>query len=246
MQQRNRREKSDGLGYYTQWDKSRENGCIYCGNRADTREHIPSKVLLSEPYPENLPTIPACFECNNGFSADEEYFVSFLETLKSAIYVDYSISDHIVKIFNHTPALQEMVTSSIHLENKTVFFSYDEIRFKRVINKLAVCHAGYEFDHVDFNDPISTKISFIFNMTPEDISEFTAPEIMNCVPEISSRFTSNYCIIQNIDNGEAYLLNDWIVVQEGRYQYYVYLNTHGGVSIKMIILDFLYCQVDFS
>ena len=68
MGQRNRPGGNEGIGYFTSWDKSREKGCIYCGKPATTREHIPSKAFLIEPYPEDLATLPACFECNNGFS----------------------------------------------------------------------------------------------------------------------------------------------------------------------------------
>lgn len=64
---------TDGLGYYTAWEKSSENGCIYCGKPAFTREHVPSKAFLTRPYPQDLATVPACFECNNGFSSDEKY-----------------------------------------------------------------------------------------------------------------------------------------------------------------------------
>ena len=72
MEQRKRPGGDGGLGYYTSWEKSKSNGCIYCGESARTREHTPSKTFLIEPYPENLPTIPACFACNNGYSEDEK------------------------------------------------------------------------------------------------------------------------------------------------------------------------------
>lgn len=49
-------------------------GCIYCGGRDDTKEHVPSRVLLDEPLPENLPVVYACRSCNNGYSKVEEYF----------------------------------------------------------------------------------------------------------------------------------------------------------------------------
>ena len=42
--------------------------CVYCGNAAGTRDHVPPKVLLDEPYPPDLPPVPACDECNNRFS----------------------------------------------------------------------------------------------------------------------------------------------------------------------------------
>lgn len=39
--------------------------CIYCGNVSDTREHVPSKVFLSKPYPDDLPVLPLYKRCNN-------------------------------------------------------------------------------------------------------------------------------------------------------------------------------------
>ena len=90
MEQRKRPGGEQGLGYYTSWEKSKGNGCIYCGKPATTREHTPSKAFLLEPYPENLPTIPACFECNNGYSEDENYVSCFLDVLKSYVYLDYT------------------------------------------------------------------------------------------------------------------------------------------------------------
>ncbi len=45
------------------------NGCIYCGGIPDTRDHAPSRILLEPPpYPENLPVVGACKECNQSFS----------------------------------------------------------------------------------------------------------------------------------------------------------------------------------
>src|SRR5215212_9888063 len=53
--------------------------CVYCGGVPSTRDHVPSKVLLDEPFPANLPVVPACQDCNNGFSSDEQYLACLLE-----------------------------------------------------------------------------------------------------------------------------------------------------------------------
>lgn len=55
--------------------------CVYCGDKADTREHCPSKAFLNKPYPTDLPTVPACKQCNNGFSADERYTSAYINYL---------------------------------------------------------------------------------------------------------------------------------------------------------------------
>lgn len=53
--------------------------CVHCGGPSETIDHVPSKVLLDEPYPENLMAAPACRKCNNGLSLDEEYLACLLE-----------------------------------------------------------------------------------------------------------------------------------------------------------------------
>lgn len=48
--------------------------CYNCGVReASTREHVIPKALIPLPLPPNVPTVPACMSCNQGFSKDEEY-----------------------------------------------------------------------------------------------------------------------------------------------------------------------------
>jgi hypothetical protein len=53
--------------------------CVHCGGPDESKDHIPSKVLLDEPFPENMHVCACCFRCNNDLSADEEYLACFLE-----------------------------------------------------------------------------------------------------------------------------------------------------------------------
>jgi len=53
--------------------------CIHCGGPEETDDHVPSKVLLDEPYPENLMVCPSCLRCNNALSLDEVYLACLLE-----------------------------------------------------------------------------------------------------------------------------------------------------------------------
>lgn len=62
-------------------DMNSENVCCLCGlKKADiTKEHVFPKGIFNTPRPTNLPQrIPACFECNNGLSKDEDDFRVFL------------------------------------------------------------------------------------------------------------------------------------------------------------------------
>jgi hypothetical protein len=47
--------------------------CVHCDGADETDDHVPSKVLLDEPYPENLMVCPSCMHCNNQLSVDEVY-----------------------------------------------------------------------------------------------------------------------------------------------------------------------------
>ena len=60
-------------------DQRNQGFCVHCGGPEETRDHTPSKAFLDRPLPENLPVAPACFACNNGFAADEEYVACLLE-----------------------------------------------------------------------------------------------------------------------------------------------------------------------
>lgn len=57
--------------------------CIYCGDEATTRDHIPPQSFFPKPAPSNLVTVPACFKCNNTFSGDEEYLRTILVSAKA-------------------------------------------------------------------------------------------------------------------------------------------------------------------
>ncbi len=47
--------------------------CAICGGpEGTTRDHIPPKSIFPRPLPEDLITVPACVECNNGASAHDE------------------------------------------------------------------------------------------------------------------------------------------------------------------------------
>jgi hypothetical protein len=49
--------------------------CVYCGQVADTRDHVPPKALLRKPFPDNLITVPACARCNKewGSNFDDKF-----------------------------------------------------------------------------------------------------------------------------------------------------------------------------
>lgn len=53
--------------------------CCYCGLRkATTKDHVPPKAIFNKPRPDDLITVPCCFECNNQASPFDEKFKAYL------------------------------------------------------------------------------------------------------------------------------------------------------------------------
>jgi hypothetical protein len=54
--------------------RNRHRTCAYCRKiKKSTGDHVPPKLLLEQPFPPNLLTVPACEDCNKSFKADDEY-----------------------------------------------------------------------------------------------------------------------------------------------------------------------------
>lgn len=74
----------ENMDHITNFGDERQTfNCAFCGGETESRDHVPSKVFLDKPYPEQLPVVPSCNDCNNGFSIDEEYLACLLESVKA-------------------------------------------------------------------------------------------------------------------------------------------------------------------
>lgn len=240
MKQYKRLGGDDRLGDYTEWEKDTDNYCIYCGELAETREHTPSKTLLIKPFPDNLPTIPACFKCNNGFSDDEKYVACYLDVLKSYVYHGYHCNEKTISRLEKDQKLKSLLDEQIKVVDNKVHYICDETRLVNVLSKLARGHAGYEFDHVDLDSEPQIWYDFVFNMDNRKTELFNSIAPITIMPELGSRVFNKLCI-----SGELTFL-EWIEVQDNQYRYHVYFNEDGGVSVKISIYEILYCIVDLS
>jgi len=55
-----------------------EERCVYCGEQANTRDHVVPSSFFPKPKPDDLITVPSCYDCNNSYSDDEEYLRNIL------------------------------------------------------------------------------------------------------------------------------------------------------------------------
>ncbi len=212
--------------------------CAYCGGRTGTRDHVPSKVLLEKPYPENLPVVPACLECNNGFSFDEEYFACFLECVLSGTTEPEKLSrTRVSKILNRKPALKARLEKSKINVGGNVHFKFEEKRIENMLIKLAKGHYRFENSDNQVDEPNSVWFGAMGTMTDEDIDSFVRNVEQNKSPEIGSRATFTLAL-----NNSGIPVSHWVEVQPNNYQYSV-LSSNGSSIVKIIIWDYLACQI---
>ena len=132
--------------------------CTYCGGDTSTRDHVPSRVLLDEPYPENLPVVPACRECNEGFSADEEYVACLIDCVLSGTASPEKVQrDKIQRILLNKPALTARLAAVREEKFGATQFSIEDSRVKNLVLKLGRGHALFELNEPRYDEPSSVE-----------------------------------------------------------------------------------------
>jgi hypothetical protein len=114
--------------------------CIYCGAPADSRDHVPPRLLLEDPPPPNRLPVPACRSCNNGYSDDERYVRDVLHLVGfGKISREKTAPGGVVaRSLRHSPRLGQMMNRAhVPGENGRLRFAPDFDRFSRVMVKIA-------------------------------------------------------------------------------------------------------------
>jgi len=214
-----------------------ETMCSYCGNTPDASDHVPSKILLNEPYPENIFVVPCCNKCNQSFSLDEEYIGCFLECVVcGSTEIDNLKSEKIKKVFNNKPSLKLMIEKSIKKIDQQTFFEIDTKRLENVLTKLAKGHAKYENSEPILKAPTSILYKAKTEMKQHERDSFFATQDISLLPEVGSRALQRLFI----NDGKA--SSHWITVQENNYVYNVHIDA-GRISVKMVLKNYLVAEV---
>jgi len=209
--------------------------CAYCGGPTETRDHVPSKVLLDEPYPTNLPVVPACQKCNQGFSQDEEYFACLLGCVLAGSADAYCIErKKIRKILERKPALASRLSQACQEVNGRPFFNVETERVMNVALKLARGHAAFELNEPQLDNPSNLDILPFTFMTSGVRRDFEAPPDSSIWPEVGSRAMQR--LVVNEPGTSS-----WIIVQPGKYRYLT--SVGNGVVVRIVFSEYLACQV---
>lgn len=225
-------------------------GCVYCGAAEDTREHVPSRVFLDSPYPENLPVVGACRPCNNGFSMDEEYVACLIEAVISGTTDTAAMRrPGIVKTLQRSPGLRQRIEAARIVGPAGVSFGVEPDRIRRVLVKLAVGHAVYELAQECRAEPVSVWWRPIDLLTAQERDEFDAPDVVQLFGEVGSRGMQRLRVLEIMMVSESgqpltqqMILNDWVEVQPGRYRYHS-SDDGGVVCVRMVIGEYLAGEV---
>jgi hypothetical protein len=214
-------------------------GCIYCHGDTDTREHVPSRILLDEPYPENLPVLPACAKCNQGFSLDEEYFACLIECARTGS-IDKVERPKIRRILQDSPALAAHIMQARTVaDNGEVVFKTENDRVRSVVVKLARGHAVYELDEQKPEEPSHVMIAPLHTLDTRAREHFENPPTPSAWPEVGTRALQRVAI--SMVGTPAALDSDWIDVQEGQYRYFAI--AEDAVMVRFVVGEYLACEV---
>jgi len=139
--------------------KKKRGVCVICGvNPATSDDHIPPKCLFAIKNRFNLLKLPACFECNNSTSTDDEYLRSVLisradveesqgmDELRNLLIRSLSNPDQLgfQKLYSGAVSFKNIFTpTGIYLGNKPVLY----VNYERLEKILAKIIRGLYYHH---------------------------------------------------------------------------------------------------
>lgn len=228
-------------------DERQKSWCIHCARwlpGLDTNEdHVPSKSLLTKPRPHHLPVVVICRECNNSFSLDEQYLVTFLScVLAGSTDPEKQQNASAKRALTDSVALRALIersrTEYTTLDGEVrILWTPDMDRIKRVVLKNARGHAYFDYGEPMLELPVHVWALPLESMTATECENFEAASNDGSLapwPEVGSR------MMTRLISGED-MAGQWVVVQEGVYRYSVQLD--GGLRVRSVLCEYLATEV---
>lgn len=230
------------MKHFNNYADQRINGqCVYCGAAPETREHVPPKGFLDRPYPDNLPIVEACIECNNGFSMDEEYMACLLDcAISGTVDPDLIQRENIKQTLKKRPSLILRLQNAMKMKNDGIMFDVEFERINNVVKKIAIGHVHFELNLLLSETPKVAIASFA-TLSEDQVHNFENIDFMaiDKCPEVGSRSMQRIIMADNKVYNEG-----WITVQPDRYRYAVIQSER--VKVRMVFSEYLACQVTWE
>ncbi len=155
-------------------DERLKGSCVYCGGPPETVDHVPPRVFLDDPLPENLPVVEACRECNGGFSLDEEYLACLLECVMTGTTETKGLTREKVKrALSRNPRLRAQLEKCRWDDGSgRPWWQPDEARVRNVVMKLARGHIAYELSESWRDEPAAWSVHAIAAILETERQDF--------------------------------------------------------------------------
>jgi hypothetical protein len=213
--------------------------CIHCGGPDETDDHVPSKVLLDEPYPDNLIVCPSCSTCNSALSDHEVYLACLLEcVLAGDADPSKLLRPKIAKVLQNNEPLSKRLKKAKSESESGPVWGVETDRVKAVVLKLARGHAAYEYNLPQLQEPEYISFKPLLAMREEERGAFEddAGGLMAGWPEVGTRAMQRLLVL-----GSDVYQEDWLVVQNGNYRFRV--TQEEGLTVKIVLREYLACHV---
>lgn len=218
-------------------DQRHSGFCVYCGGPAETVDHVPSKALLDEPYPADLPTVAACTACNQGFSLDEEYLSCLIEcTLRGSTEPERQQRLAVRQKLATRSALRAELEATRNVVDGEILWHPVSSRVENVIVKLARGHVAFEEGTPMLGEPDVLDYVPRTAISAEEAHELTRAWPADLAwPEVGSRafFRASGMRVPHNPGPDS-----WITVQRDRYRYRV-----KGTVAQIVLSEYLICTV---
>ncbi len=183
--------------------------------------------------------VPACRECNGGYSLDEEYLACLIDCVVTGNTEPSAVGrPKIQRILNDKPALMKRLAKARSALEEVVHFSPESERVGNVILKLARAHAAFELNEPTYDPPTLLNFMPLHLLADAQRAYFeTSPEA-SIWPEMGSR------TMQRMTH-PGHLMAGWNIVQDERYRYLAALD-EGIILIRMVMSEYLAAEVIWS
>lgn len=212
--------------------------CVFCDRGPDTRDHVPPRVFLDDPYPENLPVVASCRSCNEGASLDEEYVACLLEVAACGSARPWDVErPKIAQKLAQNASLADRLANSFVIDGGREMVVAETDRVSRVLEKTARALWSFEVGDPTFGVNSVTRFVPVTLMDPLELSGFIHSRAPQLLPEVGSR------ALQRLFDASKEPASAWQDVQQGRFSYAIQCFPGTG-RVKMMVRDFLAAEVD--
>jgi hypothetical protein len=213
--------------------------CAFCGKPPKTRDHVPPKIFLDKPYPENLPVVGACPGCNQGASVNEEYIACLLEVAAQGTVDPTALRRRKVsRILALKPLLAARLASAMGPNGRFTISLEDDARLSAVIEKIARALWAYEVGETAGLGSASVRYAQIALLSDAQIDAFRTLAQPDLFPEVGSRMMFRILVSEY-----GPIPASWIEVQPGRFSYAIEISPP---RVKIIFGDYLAAEVDLD